>query len=160
MRHLVFPFVLVAVGCHGGSEKISSSEHPALLAYLAAKPIPSSPSQNIQPAKPQWDHTFNLPNQITLRVQATGWISGHFSGLYSDESKPRDLGTPGDYIYPSDLRQSADQKFIFCLASGYLPFGSPEAVTNLYQFDIQKREIIHEFRVTQGLLSNSTPKAP
>lgn len=92
-----------------------------------------------------------------LHVTALNTVGGEFLGQYSDESTPRMIGHPGDYVYPSDLRINPDRSTLFAKASGLAGGISP--VTVLFEFDLQNRSIRHTYLV-DGQLLGKGPEPP
>jgi len=78
---------------------------------------------------------------------------------YSDQAYPQEMAAPGDYDYPSALRIDSTHRYLFGLAQGYRPIGKTP-VTLLFQFDIQRRELVHTFDLTPGVITNEPAPAP
>ncbi|WP_291271537.1 hypothetical protein [Geothrix sp.] len=150
MKRLLPIACALVLGCQPSKVDVSSANHPLLADYKSSQSFTPSWSTIYHPSVHQWNQSINLGNGLTLLVTATGWISGEFQGQFSDESTPRTIGHPGDYVYPCDLRYNASKKLLFAKASGLA--GGIERVTVVFEYDVQQRRLLHTYHVAENLL--------
>ena len=131
-------------------EAVSTKENKVVKAFLAARSIEPNWNPSIYPPVHNWDQSLNLHNGLSFSIKAYQCVGGKFEGRYSDEPDFKIIATPGDYIYPCDIRIDNDSKYLFCKASGWAAGIFQETI--IFQFDLQKRKIFQRVIVDPRIL--------
>lgn len=141
--------VFLLVGCATASCTIRNPDHPLVRAYLSAQPITPTWNPDIHPAEPMWNRQIDL-GRATVTVSASCCVGGRFVAQYSDEPTRRILFTPGDYVYPSELRVGVRNRVVYGRASGLA--GGLLETTKIFAYDLDARRLVGSIRVAPRLL--------
>lgn len=146
---IIVAAVFVVVGGAAASSTIEDPDHPLVRAYLGAEPVTPTWNPDIHPAEPMWNRQIGL-GRVTVVVSARCCVGGRFVAQYSDESTPRVMFTPGDYVYPSEVRVASRGHVVYGRASGLA--GGITQTTKIFAFDLDGRRLIEWLEVAPRLL--------
>ena len=139
LRWVIAGVVLVAM-VYAWQERARRADAGELVAaYARATCVPphARPRDSSGRTYRAWDETFDLGSGVSVRIDAACSVGGGVGGRYSDEPTPRTLASPGDDVYPCDLRIDWMQMRLYVRAQG-LSSGFFER-TELYEYDLQAR---------------------
>lgn len=139
---------LVASGC--GSCTVTSPDHPDVKSYVQADVVQPTWNPCIYESQPMWSQAVQVRPGLSVTLMARCCIGGRFEALYSDETAPREVGRPGDYVYPMDLRVDLNQMRAYGMASGLA--GGIFQTTVIYEYDLVQRRAISKIEVDPRLL--------
>ena len=148
--------VLAAVASGCGGCTVTNPGHPAVKNYVEAEIVPPNWNPCINESKPMWSHAVQVRPGLSVTLMAKCCIRGRFEALYSDETAPREVGHPGDYVYPRELRVDPRSMRAFAMASGLA--GGIFQKTVIFEYDLVKRRAVSEIEVDPRLLP--APLAP
>jgi hypothetical protein len=138
--------------------RVSTADHPLVRAYLGAEPVTPTWRTDITPPVPTWSAEVELGG-VAVTVSASGCIGGRFVARYSDERDARSVFTPGDYVYPAELRVARREHVVYGRASG--PAGGIWSVTKVFAYDLDRRRLLASAEVDPAVLPPSAePLAP
>jgi hypothetical protein len=140
--------VLVVAGA-AASCTIKNADHPLVQAYLGAEPVTPAWNPDIHPAEPMWNRQIDL-GRTAVTVAARCCVGGRFVAQYSDESTPRVMFTPGDYVYPTELRVASRGHVLYGRASGLA--GGITETTKIFSYDFDARRLVEAVEVAPRLL--------
>ena len=104
---------------------------------------------DISPPEPMWSQRIELPG-VSVTVAARCCVGQGFVARYSDESSPRTMFTPGDYVYPTELRVALREHVVYGRASGVA--GGITMVTRIFAYDLDRRRLLESREVAPALL--------
>lgn len=146
VRMLVTGAVVVPVL---GYAKLEGADHPLVWAYLRAETVTPTWNPGISPAEPMWSRKIELAG-VSVTVSARCCVGQGVVAWYSDESKPRTMFTPGDYIYPTELRIALNEHVVYGRASGAA--GGIKQVTKIFAYDLDRRRLLQSVEVDPQVL--------
>jgi hypothetical protein len=150
MRSVLVPIVAaVGVLVAGGACTVKDPDNPLVRAYLGAEPITPTWNPKIHPSEPMWNRQIDL-GRVAVTVSAWCCVGGRFEAQYSDEPSPRIMFTPGDYVYPSELRVSSRGHVVYGRANGLA--GGITETTKIFSYDLDARRLVESFEVAPRLL--------
>jgi hypothetical protein len=147
--------LLVILGAGSGCA-ITDPSHPVVRAYLAAEVVAPTWNSNIHPSEPGWSTTLDIPSGVTVTLTARCCVGGRFRAKYSDELESRNVGNPGDYVYPLEMRMDRKTLHAFGMASGLA--GGVSEKTVIFQYDLTRRQAIGQVEVSRKILPE--PRKP
>jgi len=139
----------VVVGGAASSCTVKNADNPLVRAYLGAEPVTPTWNPNITPAEPMWNRLIDL-GRVSVAVSARCCVGGRFVARYSDELSPRIMFTPGDYVYPSELRVASRDHVVYGRASGLA--GGITKTTKIFAYDLDARGLVESVEVAPRLL--------
>jgi hypothetical protein len=143
----------------GGGPGTSDPNHPVVKSYLVATVVTPTWNPNISPSEPMWDLTLEPGNGQTVTVTAACCIGGRFLAKYGDETQPRIVGQPGDYVYPTELRVNRETRRVYGMARGLA--GGIWHKTVIFEFDLVRRQQIGRVEVDDKILPPAVqPEGP
>lgn len=128
---------------------MKSADHPLVRAYLGAEPITPTWNPDIKPAEPIWNRRIDL-GAVSVTVSAQCCVGGRFLAHYSDESSARVVFTPGDYVYPRELRFASHEHLVYGRATGLA--GGITETTRIFAYDLDGRRLLESVEVDPRLL--------
>jgi hypothetical protein len=139
----------LVIGSAAASRAIENADHPLVRAYLRAEPVTPAWNPDIHPAEPMWSRQIDL-GRVAVIVSARCCVGGRFVAQYSDEPMPRVMFTPGDYVYPSELRVASRDRVVYGRATGLA--GGITETTKIFAYDLAARRLIESVEVAPRLL--------
>ncbi|GAO02686.1 hypothetical protein [Anaeromyxobacter sp. PSR-1] len=140
---------VLALAAAAGPCTVENGDHPLVRAYLSAEPVTPVWNPDISPPEPMWIQKVELPGGF-VTVSARCCVGQGFVARFSDESSPRTMFTPGDYVYPSELRVALRERVVYGRASGLA--GGITKVTKIFAYDLDRRRLVESVDVDPGLL--------
>lgn len=140
--------VLVLAGA-ASSCPVKSADHSLVRAYSSAEPITPTWNPDIKPPEPMWNREIDLGG-VSVKVSARCCVGGRFAAQYSDEPSTRIVFTPGDYVYPSELRVAPPNHVVYGRASGLA--GGITQTTKIFAYDLKGRRLLDSAEVDPRLL--------
>lgn len=141
--------LVLALGGAAGSCKVKDPDHPLVRAYLSAEPVTPVWNPDISPPEPMWTQKIELPG-ASVTVSAQCCVGQGFVARFSGESSPRKVFTPGDYVYPTELRVAPREHVVYGRASGLA--GGMRNVTKIFAYDLDRRRLVESVEIDPGLL--------
>lgn len=129
--------------------KIKSADYSLVRAYLSAEPVTPTWNPDVSPAEPMWSRKIEIAG-VSVTVSARCCVGQGFVARYSDESSPRTVFTPGDYVYPTELRIAPNEHVVYGRASGVA--GGITQVTKIFAYDLDRRRLLESVEVDPNLL--------
>jgi hypothetical protein len=139
----------LALAGAAGSCTVKTGDHPLVRAYLSAEPVTPVWNPDISPPEPMWTQKIELPGG-SVTVSARCCVGQGFVARFSDEPAPRKVFTPGDYVYPSELRVALRDRVVYGRASGLA--GGITNVTKIFAYDLDRRRLVDSAEIDPGLL--------
>jgi hypothetical protein len=114
--------------------------------YARAQCIPVKSLTTTGPATRVWNYDFRDGDGRTVRVSGTQMPGGRVDVRFSVDGSEVIAADAGDYIYPADVRLSAESDRLYVKAEG-MPATSSTAETWLFDYDLRRRKLASRARV-------------
>lgn len=123
------------------------SDSPLIARYAAAVCIqPTTDSANER----SWEGDLVLPTGARVIVRAAQMPGGRVEVSYPGGAAPTIAVSPGDYIYPADLRVDLSSGLLYVKARGLAAGISKE--TWLFEYDLRSQKLVDRVRVKADAL--------
>jgi hypothetical protein len=140
-----------ATACRGPVSNAPIIDH-----YRAAACIPFSANPKVSPHTREWDTALTLSNGLKVVVGGAQFPGGRVNVHYLATGRESVAASPGDYVYPSDVRLNAHDDLLFVKASGLA--GGIRQETWLFEYDLRGQRLMERRQVVNDSLPAECPE--
>lgn len=141
----------VCTSCHRPVSKA-----PIIDEYRAAVCVPFSPISGVGPHTREWNTPLTLKNGERVIVRGTQSPGGRIELEYAQSGLKKVAADAGDYVYPSDVRLSKQNDFLYVKARGLA--GGLNLETWLFKYDPYNQRLVTKQLVTDEALPAECPE--
>jgi hypothetical protein len=151
--------ILLAVACflHGCS--LPRRQHAVIDAYKTAVCVPVLAQSEIRPPSVRaWDATVRTGSGTSVVLSG---YQGPGAGIVAKEVRTGEIhvvADAGDYVYPADVRTTADFARVYVKADGLA--GGISRETWLFEYDLTQFRELNRVRVEPSVLPPECPGGP
>lgn len=144
--------VCVLSGC-----AVPQGQHRVIDAYRSAACLPLLAESKIQPPVREWDAVVRPTAGSELAISGYRAVGGRVVARDST-GQTHVVANTGDYVYPADVRTSADNVRVYVKAEGLAGGFSQE--TWLFEYDLTQLKQLTKVRVDPSVLPPVCPGGP
>lgn len=122
--------------------------------YARAQCIPVS-TIGLPPER-RWDHAIRVNDGTRVHLTGAENPGGRITLRYMPSDEMRVAVDPGDYIYPSDVRLSAEGARLYVRADGAPAYTSAQQ-SWLFEYDVAGRRLVAKQQVLPDVLPERCP---
>lgn len=135
---------VVTAGC-----AVPRRQHRVIDRYAAAACLALSTTPHVQPPVREWDAVVRTSRGQALRLSGAQTVGGRIVAR-DERGTVHVVADAGDYVYPDDVRTSAETDRIFVKASGL--GGGMFSETWLFEYDLENLRQVDKIRVDPAVL--------